>query len=243
MDTVGEFRSGHQPHESRRPRRRTRDAPQPVRDPVDVDRRRRRHVLQPRLGQTDVPAPTQAEPADPLRQRPLHSRARTAYSAFHSAVSCCRRAACSASCCSRGRSVISRPSVVARVHNGRLRQARHSRRANSVWITSLPHRSRPGFHRTLVLPSGHVTRWASQSIVKWAMSNPWFACACQLTSGRTGRPAAPRARTGCPPATRRPRIRRRAGDRPAASPWPPTRHGSAPSGPRRRPRPGWSPRS
>ena len=33
---------------------------------------------------------------------------------------------------SRGRSVISRPSDLARVHRGRLAQARHSRRANSV---------------------------------------------------------------------------------------------------------------
>ncbi len=39
---------------------------------IDVDRRRRRHVLQARLGQADVPAPAQSEPGDPLRQRPLH---------------------------------------------------------------------------------------------------------------------------------------------------------------------------
>src|SRR5262249_51620607 len=58
--------------------------------------------------------------------------------------------------------------------------------------------------------------------------------------GASGRPDAPRARTAPPPATPRPRIRRRAGGRPAAGPWPPTRHGSAPSGPSRRPRPGWS---
>ena len=43
------------------------------------------------------------------------------------------------------------------------------------------------------MPSGHVTRWASQSIAKCAMSKPWFACACQLTSGRTG----PTSRTPC----------------------------------------------
>src|SRR3954453_6694439 len=73
-DTVGEFGSGHQPLESRRPRRRTRDAPQPVRDPVHIDRRPRRRVLQPRLGQPDVPAATQAEPAHALRQRPLDPR-------------------------------------------------------------------------------------------------------------------------------------------------------------------------
>jgi integrase/recombinase XerD len=38
--------------------------------------------------------------------------ARTAYPAFHAAVSCSRRAACNASCRSRGRNVSSRPSVV-----------------------------------------------------------------------------------------------------------------------------------
>jgi hypothetical protein len=54
MDTVGEFGSGHQLPEWRRPRRGTGDASQPVRDPVDVDRLRRRHVLQAGLGQTEI---------------------------------------------------------------------------------------------------------------------------------------------------------------------------------------------
>jgi len=67
------------------------------------------------------------------------------------------------------RNVISRGAVFARVHRGRLGQARQVRLAKPTCTTAVPHRSWPGTQSTFLCPCGQVT-----------------ALACQLVSGRTG---------------------------------------------------------
>ena len=235
---VGEFRSGHEPRDGD-VRVTARGTPLNSRDPVDVDR-----ALQPRAD---------GAPAEPMYRQRRRPNPRTPCesvltparhrAAFHSIVSRCPRG--------RLRAVVLVAPVAASAPPSRrgvgaplpARTGLAVPAAHELGVDHLvtPHRSRLGYS---LRPRASGTSPARpRSIVKWAMSNPWFACAHRLASGAIRPAAAPHARTGCPPATRCRRIRRRAGDRPAAGPWPPRRHGSAPSGPRRRPRPAWSPRS
>ena len=79
-----------------------------------------------------------------------------------------------------------RGSVFARVQAGRATQAWQSFLAKRIWITSCPVTSWSGCHFRLCLPRGQVAVWASQLMVKAALSKPVPSRACQLGAAATG---------------------------------------------------------
>ena len=208
----------------------------PVVEALQVDRRRRRHVLQAGLGQADVPARRRPNPRTPCDSVPS-TPARTAYSRLplrrllllpgrlqrHGAPP-------AAAASSRG------PSWARAQRPARAGQALGLRRTR-MWITRCP--SGPGgrLQRTLVLPSraGHRPRLPVDR-GSWAMSNAVAGARLPADVRGAGPTSRRRARTGCSTSSRPRRSRRRPGDRPAADPsasaaW------MARSGPRPRSRP------